>query len=192
MNKEELKARAKDLGLDTKELDAASTSKNKVATNAELKSAIEKAEATLKSKDSENKAADLEVVTEAMETATTDDSIVAKAVENIQDEAAQKVRISLNQTAKDLGLDYSNLKTIEELQEAIDTALKQAKEKSMSNQETQATWKDNNKREWMFRPNAPKSINIDGRTMTQAEILESEDIISELAYGGSSFLTRKY
>lgn len=45
--------------------------------------------------------------------------------------------------------------------------------------------------EWQFKPDAPKTINIDGRPMTQAEILQTEDVISELVYGNSNFITRK-
>lgn len=45
--------------------------------------------------------------------------------------------------------------------------------------------------EWSFKKSAPKTINIDGRPMTQAEILEAEDVISELVYGNSNFIIRK-
>jgi len=103
----------------------------------------------------------------------------------------------LTARAKELGIDTKGLDTDEKLQAAIaekaptppnniqvNDAQKVSAEKK--------TWKDQEGRVWFFKPNAPKTINIDGRPLTQAEILESEDIISELAYGNSSFLTQKY
>ena len=130
MNKDQLTARAEELGLDVQALHAAN--KNGTATNADLKKAIADAEAKLPP--------------------------APKAPEADMDKEAKKA----------------------------------AKEKVMSKGVAPATWKDTEGRVWFFKPDAPKTINIDGRPMSQSEILDSEDVISELAYGNSSFLTQKY
>jgi hypothetical protein len=44
---------------------------------------------------------------------------------------------------------------------------------------------------WEFKKSAPKTINIDGKPMTQEEILASEDIMAELVFGKNNFLTQK-
>ncbi|MBT0607633.1 hypothetical protein [Aequorivita echinoideorum] len=189
MNKEQLTARCEELGIDVQALNDAA--EGKLATNAQLKDAIEAAEKKLESSESENKAADQKVVTEALKNESADDLIASNAIDSVKDAAAQKIRISLNQTAKDLGLDYASLQTIEELQEAIDAEVKRRDADSEKSKKPKV-YKDKQGREWYFKPNAPKKINIDGRSMTQDEILQSEDIISELAFGNSSFLTQKY
>lgn len=50
---------------------------------------------------------------------------------------------------------------------------------------------DNRGIKWQFKDSAPKTINIDGRPMTQAEIIETEEVVSELVFGNSNFLTQK-
>ncbi len=52
------------------------------------------------------------------------------------------------------------------------------------------TYRDDRDRTWKFKNSAPKTINIDGHPMSQEEIVASEDVISELVYGNSSFLTQ--
>tara|TARA_R110002050_G_scaffold269608_1_gene411995 strand:+ start:581 stop:1045 length:465 start_codon:yes stop_codon:yes gene_type:complete len=154
MNKDQLTARAQELGLDTDALDAATKSKTGKATNAELKAAIDAKEAEL------NTAA-------------------------------------LQKQAQDLGIDTEGLDTDEKLQAAIDEKTPPAPKNIKVNDAEEVSaerksWQDPEGRVWFFKPNAPKTINIDGRPLSQAEILESEDVISELAYGNSSFLTQNY
>ena len=50
---------------------------------------------------------------------------------------------------------------------------------------------DEKGRKWSFKATAPKKINIDGHSMSQEEIFEDEDIISELIYGNSTLLIQK-
>lgn len=52
------------------------------------------------------------------------------------------------------------------------------------------SYKDERGRVWKFKKNAPKTINIDGHPMSQEEILGTEEVIAELVYGNSSFLTQ--
>jgi len=53
-----------------------------------------------------------------------------------------------------------------------------------------AFYEDSRGRKWKFKPTAPKTIRIGGHPLTQKEILETEEIISELVYGNCSFLTQ--
>jgi len=49
---------------------------------------------------------------------------------------------------------------------------------------------DDRGRKYKFTKDAPKKLNIDGGPMTQREILETEEVISELVYGNNGFITR--
>jgi len=49
---------------------------------------------------------------------------------------------------------------------------------------------DDRGRKYKFTKDAPKKLNIDGAPMTQREILETEEVISELVYGNNGFITR--
>jgi|AntRauTorckE5430_2_1112549.scaffolds.fasta_scaffold04277_6 hypothetical protein len=51
---------------------------------------------------------------------------------------------------------------------------------------------DDRGRKYKFTKDAPKKINIDGAPMTQREILETEEVISELVYGNNGFIKRVY
>lgn len=52
-------------------------------------------------------------------------------------------------------------------------------------------YEDDRGLKWEFTAKAPKTINIDGRPMGQSEILQTEEVVSELVYGNSNFLIRK-
>lgn len=179
MNKDQLKARCTELGIDTEALDKANE-KGK-ATNAELKAAIDTKEAELHTAALKEKAADLGIETEGLDN------------EKIQEAIDQNIEFNeLKLKAESLGIGIADDATIESLKADIkvveDASVNNAEEVSAK----QPTWKDQEGRVWQFHPKAPKTINIDGRPRTQAEILESDDIISELAYGNSSFLTQKH
>jgi hypothetical protein len=49
---------------------------------------------------------------------------------------------------------------------------------------------DDRGRKYRFTKDAPKQLNIDGAPMTQKEILETEEVISELVYGNNGFITQ--
>lgn len=51
-------------------------------------------------------------------------------------------------------------------------------------------YKDDRGRKWIFKSTAPKTLNIDGHPMSQEEILQTEEVISELVYGNCSRLTQ--
>lgn len=216
MNKDQLKARAKELGLDTDALDSASKSKNKTATNDEIKKAIAEKEAELKTAALQQEALDLGINTEGMDT----DEKLQEAIDaNIEfnqlktEAEALEIEVSEDATietlkktiedvksfnellaeAKDLKVDITGLSSHDDFKNAIAAKKKSiAAEKAAARKKENKTWTDQEGRQWFFTAKAPKTINIDGRPMTQAEILESEDVISELAYGNSTFLTQKY
>ena len=81
-------------------------------------------------------------------------------------------------------------------QEAKDKAVADAEEKAKTDLEAEekaaGIYTDPRQIKWSFKKNAPKTINIDGRPMTQQEILDDESIISELAYGNSGFLQQHF
>ncbi len=181
MNKDQLTARAKELGIDTEALNAAN---NKgTATNAELKDAITAKEAELNTAALQKQAQDLGVDTEGLDT----DEELQAAIDNVTEE------IALIDEAASLEIDATEFTTHEDYKKAI--AEKKAeikKAEKAASEKAKSTYTDREGREWKFTNKAPKTINIDGRPMTQAEILDNEDIISELAYGNSSFLTQNY
>ena len=214
MNKDQLTARAKELGIDTDALNAAS--KNGKATNAELKDAIADKEAELNTAALQQQAQDLGIDTEGLDT---DEKLQAAIDKNIEfnelkvEAEALEIEVSEDATietlkktiedvksfnkllseAKDLDVDITGLVSHEDFRKAIAAKKKSnAEAKAAAAKKAKGTWEDKEGRVWFFKPNAPKTINIDGRPLSQAEILESEDIISELAYGNSSFLTQKY
>jgi hypothetical protein len=114
---------------------------------------------------------------------------------------------------KDLGIETSGLDTNAKLKAAIEAkeaemaekesaeaeaekpeaeAKEEAPAKEVSKeQETEGFWEDENGLKWVFKKNAPKTLNIDGHSLTREEILNSEEIISELVYGKCPHLTRK-
>lgn len=107
-------------------------------------------------------------------------------------------------TCKDLGIDTSGLDTNAKLKAAIEakqaeTANIEVTESVVAEDEktpakegkTEAAWKDEAGVSWVFKKNAPKSLNIDGHSLSREEILNNEEIISELVYGKCPHLTRK-
>lgn len=100
----------------------------------------------------------------------------------------------LREEAEKMQLDIEDLETSEEIQEAIDIANEEEEEEDETETETETEegiYTDKRGLKFKFKESAPKTINIDGKPMTQEEILESEDIISELAFGNSNFLIQK-
>lgn len=43
---------------------------------------------------------------------------------------------------------------------------------------------------WAFKKCTPKTLNIDGRSLSQKQILDSKEIMTELVYGNNTFLTQ--
>jgi hypothetical protein len=112
----------------------------------------------------------------------------------------------------DLGIDSSGLDTNTQLEAAIATKetelaamdVKAEAEKVAANakkaeakkaaaeaKKEPAFYEDKRGRKWIFKPTAPKKLNIDGHPMSQEEILETEEVVSELVYGNCAFLTQK-
>jgi len=115
----------------------------------------------------------------------------------------------------DLGIDSSGLTTNAQLETAIATKeaslaamdvkaetteteadeveekAPEAKSKTAPAKKEPASYEDKRGRKWVFKPSAPKKLNIDGHPMSQEEILETEEVVSELVYGNCAFLTQK-
>ncbi len=104
-------------------------------------------------------------------------------------------KAELLQKCTDLGIDTSGLDTNAKLKAAIEAkeAEKAAAEKAAAEKAEKEVpvYEDEKGRKWSFKATAPKKINIDGHSMTQEEIFEDEDIISELIYGNSTLLIQK-
>lgn len=67
----------------------------------------------------------------------------------------------------------------------------EAKKAAAEAKKEPASYEDKRGRKWIFKPTAPKKLNIDGHPMSQEEILETEEVVSELVYGNCAFLTQK-
>jgi nucleoid-associated protein YgaU len=67
----------------------------------------------------------------------------------------------------------------------------EAKKAAAEAKKEPAFYEDKRGRKWIFKPTAPKKLNIDGHPMSQEEILETEEVVSELVYGNCAFLTQK-
>lgn len=163
MNKAELLQKCTDLGIDPSGLD----------TNAKLKAAIAAKEAELKA---------LEVSEEEVE--------AKEAAEKAAAEKAAQEKASIAKTAPEKA---AAEKAAAEKAAAEKEATAKAKaDKAAAKKEAEvAVYTDEKGRKWSFKASAPKKINIDGHSMSQEEIFEDEDIISELIYGNCTFLTQK-
>ena len=113
-------------------------------------------------------------------------------------------KAELLQKCTDLGIDISGLDTNAKLKAAIEAkeaeleALEVETEKAAAEkaaaekaEKEVPVYTDEKGRKWSFKATAPKKINIDGHSMSQEEIFEDEDIISELIYGNSTLLIQK-
>ena len=112
---------------------------------------------------------------------------------------------NLIERCKELGIDTESLKNNEQRKTAIDKVEAElteankpapvveapAETKTPAKKEPELFYEDERKRKWVFKADAPKKINIDGHPMSQKEILETEDVISELVYGNSNLITQK-
>lgn len=103
-------------------------------------------------------------------------------------------KADLLEKAKNLGIDnVTEDNTVKEIKAAIADVDQESQDNPQEKQEDQAEiiFKDDRGLEWTFKKSAPKTINIDGKIMTQQEIADQEDIMLELVYGNSNFLTQK-
>ncbi|MCT8340508.1 hypothetical protein MG296_10620 [Flavobacteriaceae bacterium TK19130] len=105
----------------------------------------------------------------------------------------------LEQKAKDLGIDVEALHAASDNQKATNKELEAAikdKEAELNDTEVDseevAVYEDKRGLKWSFKPSAPKTINIDGKPMTQQEIMDDESVISELVFGNCNFLTQNH
>lgn len=163
MNKTELKARCKELGIPTEGL----------TTNALLEEAIAKREAELEAE----KAA-------AAETAS--EETVKESEEAVKEAAEIETNVSEIETSTDQP--DSKEKAPEKVDDSEEE--KEEEESEESQESARLVHEDKRGRKWGFKASAPKTLNIDGHPMSQEEIFDNEDVVSELVYGNSSFLTQ--
>ena len=143
MNKEELKQKCADLGIDIQGLD----------TNAKL-----------------------------------EDAIKAKEAELVQIGVTAKVETGTSTEEADK--DSNNSETTSEETVTEKSASEKEAEEAEAEEKPAPFYKDSRGRKWSFKAKAPGTLNIGGHPMTQEEILNSEEVITELVYGNSSYLTQ--
>lgn len=112
-------------------------------------------------------------------------------------------KAELIKKAEDLGLDVQETSTNAEIKKLIEakeaelaeTEVDAESEEEKSPEEVKAEllkkgiYVDDRGRKYKFTEDAPKQLNIDGAPMSQKEILETEEVISELVYGNNGFIT---
>lgn len=162
MNKKELKQKCADLGIDTQGLD----------TNAQLEEAIQAKETQLAAEAEKVEAKKVEAEkAEAEKVAAEKAEAEKSAAEKVEAEKAEAEKAKAEKAAA-------------EKAQAKKAAAKKAEEKPVP------VYKDSRGRKWSFKAKAPGTLNIGGHPMTQEEILNSEEVITELVYGNSSYLTQ--
>ena len=164
MTKKELKQKCADLGIDTQGLD----------TNAELEAAILAKETELAQID-----VTAETGTENAENGTVSEET---ATENAETET----------TSEETGTENTETGTDSKETEAAseETVTGKSPEAKKAEEKEVPVYKDSRGRKWSFKAKAPGTLNIGGHPMTQEEILNSEEVITELVYGNSSYLTQ--
>ena len=164
MNKKELKQKCADLGIDIQGLD----------TNAELEAAIQAKETELAQID-----VTAETGTENAENGTVSEET---ATENAETET----------TSEETGTENTETGTDSKETEAAseETVTGKSPEAKKAEEKEVPVYKDSRGRKWSFKAKAPGTLNIGGHPMTQEEILNSEEVITELVYGNSSYLTQ--
>ena len=183
MNKKELIARCEELGIDYSALN----------TNAKLEAAIQAKEAELAKEPVKSEEAVQEVEssdeTSSEETETGSPEPVTEKEETVT-ESPEPAKEEVETVRKTIEIDTASRET-----EAVKPQVKdQAPEENSQEEETQeedpAVYTDKRGRKFRFTEKAPKTMNIDGHPMSQQEILQSEEVISELVHGNNSFLTQ--
>jgi hypothetical protein len=111
---------------------------------------------------------------------------VTKVSENEPEVAENATKVSESETSSG----ESETKSPEEDPAKGDDSEEEEEEAAEEQEPARLVYEDKRGRKWVFKPTAPKTLNIDGHTMSQREIFDNEDIISELVYGNSSFLTQ--
>ena len=101
-----------------------------------------------------------------------------------QEEASEETEVE-NETETEEKEEEAATETSEETEE--DEEETSAKEKVAA-----SVFEDERGLKWEFKKSAPKTINIDGKPMTQEEILQTKDVMAELVYGNSNFLIQKH
>ncbi len=86
----------------------------------------------------------------------------------------------------------SETETEEEVVNETSEESEEDEENSVKEKEAASVFEDDRGLKWEFKKSAPKTINIDGKPMTQEEILQTKDVMAELVYGNSKFLIQKH
>jgi len=151
------------------------------------------------------KCADLGIDTQGLDTnAKLEDAIQAKEAELAQIEVTAKVETGTSTEDAEVDADAEAEKADAEKVAAEKVAAEEAEAKKAAADKVAADeaeadkaeekeapfYKDSRNRKWSFKAKAPGTLNIGGHPMTQEEILNSEEVITELVYGNSSYLTQ--
>ena len=182
MTKKELIAKCKDLGIDPSGLD----------TNDKLKAAIEAKEAEIAEKEAQEAAAKAEAEKAEAEAAA---KAAQEAEEKAKAEAEAKAKAEAEAEKAEAEAAAKAAQEAEEKAKAEAEAKAKAEAEAAAKAKEEETakdfWEDPAGVKWGFKENAPQRLNVDGHSLTREEILNSEEIISELVYGKCPHLTRK-
>lgn len=191
MNKKELIARCEELGIDPSAL----------TTNAQREAAIEAKEAELAKEPVKSEEAKPKVEssgetsseeapqangTDSGETGTGTTETVIKEEETVT-ESPETVTEKVETVRKTIEIDTASQEPVKAPK--VKTPKVETPEVE-TEKEDPAVYTDGRGRRFRFTEKAPKTMNIDGHPMTQAEILQSDEVISELVHGNNSFLTQ--
>jgi len=170
MTKKQLIAKCTDLGIDSSGLD----------TNTQL-------EAAIATKETELAAMDVKAEADKVEA----DKAEAGKAETAKVEADKVEAEKVAANAKKAETAKVEADKVEAEKVAANAKKAEAKKAAAEAKKEPAFYEDKRGRKWIFKPTAPKKLNIDGHPMSQEEILETEEVVSELVYGNCAFLTQK-
>jgi len=144
--------------------------------------------------------ADLGIDTEGLDTnAKLEAAIVAKEAElaQVASESTETVTGSEESVTEEAETVTGSKETVTEEAEAAEleaerVAAEEAEAEAARIEAEKETefYEDDRGRKWKFKSTAPKTLNIDGHPMSQKEILDTEEVISELVYGNCGHLTQ--
>lgn len=138
------------------------------------------------------KCADLGINTEGLDTnAKLEAAIQAKESENAQAEETAESKPVIESAETETVSPDAVIESEEIDTENDEPGTDSEEEGTEKSEEKPAPFhEDSRGRKWSFKAKAPRTLNIGGHPMTQQEILDSEEVISELVYGNSSYLTQ--
>lgn len=120
-------------------------------------------------------------------TGTTDAPKVASKKETVENPTVKRQRIANELRAKRAKeIEAANAKKA-----AAEKAAKSKSEQAVDKKETKDTRKqftDDRGLKYAFKNNAPKALNIDGKSTPTEDLVENKEVMLELVYGNSNYI----